>query len=97
MAAETTSKKQSGKIAPWTFFPPLIFIVALCAWVISDPTAAGAAMGVAFSFVTNEMAWYFQIFFFIVILLLVFLCVSPIGKKRFGEEDPSTRCCHGRA
>ena len=88
MAAEATKKKTGGKIAPWTFFPPLIFIVALCAWVISDPTAAGTAMGVAFSFVTNEMAWYFQIFFFIVILLLVYLCVSPIGKKKFGSEDP---------
>ena len=77
--AETTSTepKKGGKIAPWTFFPPLVFIIALCAWVISDPIAAGDAMGVAFAFVTNEMAWYFQIFFFVVILLLVFLCVSP--------------------
>lgn len=84
--ASEKEKKVGGKIAPWTFFPPLIFILALCIWVISNPTAAGEAMGVAFSFVTEGLAWYFQLFFFIVILLLVFLCISPIGAKRFGTE-----------
>ena len=81
-----TETRRGGKIAPWTFFPPLIFIVLLCAWVISDPASAGGAMAVAFSFVTNELAWYFQIFFFVVVILLVLLCVSPIGSKKFGEE-----------
>lgn len=88
MSSTTKSKGEHKKIAPWAFWPPLIFIVILCAWVVSDPKQAGAAMSAAFSFVTNELAWYFQLIFLIIVVLLVYLCVSPIGKKRFGSEKP---------
>lgn len=81
----TKPKKQ---IAVWLFFPPLIFIIALCIWVLNDPVVAGEQMAFAFSFVTETLAWYFEWYILAIVAVCVYLCVSPIGKKRFGNCEP---------
>lgn len=81
-------ERKKSKLAPWVFYPPLIFIIVLCLWVIKDPVRAGEVMDVAFNFVTTELAWYFQLIYLATIALCIFLCVSPLGKKRFGHEEP---------
>ena len=87
-SSASAGKSDKKKLAPWAFWPPLIFIVILCVWVVSSPAAAGVALASAFTFVTTQLAWYFQLIFLAVVALLIFLCVSPIGKKRFGSEKP---------
>ncbi|MEG1823130.1 MAG: BCCT family transporter, partial [Clostridiales bacterium] len=63
------------KLAPWVFFPPLIFILALCIWVVSDPIRAGESLSAMFSFVTNQLGWYFELYIFAVVLICIYLCI----------------------
>ncbi|MEG1497157.1 MAG: BCCT family transporter [Clostridiales bacterium] len=88
MGTNEKPKPIKQKLAPWVFFPPLIFILALCIWVVSDPIRAGESLSAMFSFVTNQLGWYFELYIFAVVLICIYLCISPIGKKRFGNEKP---------
>ena len=87
MSSNMKEKKKSS-IDGWMFFPPLIFIALLVVWVVSDPVRAGKGLDAAFQFVTSELGWAFEWFVLAIMLISIYLCVSPIGKKRFGNEEP---------
>ena len=42
--AKTQTKKRKFSVEPWVFIPPLIAVIALVAWVVSNPEGAGAAL-----------------------------------------------------
>ncbi len=77
-----------GKIDPWLFFSPLLFIVLLCAWVLSMPEKAANGLAAAYNFVTGSMGWFFEFYIFAVVIVCAILCVTPLGKKRLGDEPP---------
>lgn len=88
MNSRARKPSDSKKIEPWVFFPPLIFVVLLCIWVVSDPERAGVLLASAFSFITNQLGWFYEWYIVAVVIVCIFLCVSKVGKKRFGDEKP---------
>lgn len=85
--SDKTKKKVS--IEPWAFIPPLVAIICLVAWVVSDPSGAGALLsGLAFGTICFDWGWFFEWYVFAIVVICVILCVHPIGKKRFGNEKP---------
>ena len=77
-----------GSIEPWVFLPPLIFVIALVAWVINDPAAAGSILsGIAFGTICFDWGWFFEWYVFIIAIICVFLCIHPIGKKNLAKKN----------
>ncbi len=72
----------------WTFWPPLVFTILICVWVISSPDTAGVVLEAGFAFVTEQFAWLFEWYSVAVLGILVYICCAPIGKKRLGTEKP---------
>ncbi len=82
-------KKNTQKIDPWVFFPPFIFIIALVAYVLSNPARAGETLSnIAFGIICFDFGWFFEWYIAAVVVICILLCVLPIGKKRFGSEKP---------
>lgn len=89
MNDKVSKKSFLGSVEPWVFLPPLIFVIALVAWVINDPAAAGSILsGIAFGTICFDCGWFFEWYVFFMFLICIFLCIHPIGKKRFGQEKP---------
>ena len=81
--------KKKSSIEPWVFIPPLIAVVALVIWVISNPAGAGEVLGtLAWSIICADFGWFFEWYVALMIGICVFICIHPIGKKRFGKEKP---------
>lgn len=82
-------KKKSASIEPVVFIPPLLVIIGLVAWVVSDPASAGATLStLAFGVICADLGWFFELFVFMMLALCIFLCIHPVGKMRFGTEAP---------
>jgi len=84
---EATSNKNK-KIEPWVFFPPFIFIILFCIWVFRDPQKANDGLQSAFNFITNQMAWVYEWYVFIVFIICLFFIFGPYANKRLGDEEP---------
>lgn len=84
------SEKKSlfSTVNGWTFFPPLIFTVLLTGVVIANSSVAGKILETIFSFVTDKFAWLFSWYFLALIVIVLILAFGPLGKKRFGTEEP---------
>lgn len=81
--------KKKSSIEPWVFFPPLIAVVALIIWVVSNPAGAGEVLGyIAWTIICADFGWLFEWYVAIIVAICVFICIHPIGKKRFGKEKP---------
>lgn len=86
----TKSKKvKKTSVEPWVFIPPLIGVVALVFWVVSNPIGAGKALGnVAWNLICADFGWFIELFVAFLVVICIILCIHPIGKKRFGQEKP---------
>lgn len=78
-----------SSIEPWVFVPPFVAVIALVAWVVNSPATAGAILSkFAFGTICFEWGWFFQWYIFAIVVICIFLCLHPIGKKRFGNDKP---------
>lgn len=81
--------KKQLSIEPWAFIPPLIAVIALVVWVVSNPAGAGEVLGnLAWSVICADFGWFFEWYVAAIIIICVIVCIHPIGKKRFGKEKP---------
>lgn len=88
ISSNIETKAENKKIEPWVFFPPLIFIALFCLWVFRDPQKAGNGLQGAFTFVTNNMAWLYEWWVFIVFIICLYFIFGPYANKRLGDEKP---------
>ena len=77
-----------GSIEPWVFLPPLIFVIALVAWVINDPAAAGSILsGIAFGTICFDWGWFFEWYVFILPLSVFSYAFILSAKKNLAKKN----------
>ncbi len=82
-------EKRKLSVEPWVFIPPLVGVIALVAWVVANPSGAGEVLGLlAWKIICADFGWFFELFYGVIVVICIILCVHPIGKKRFGQEKP---------
>ncbi|SMD15651.1 L-carnitine/gamma-butyrobetaine antiporter [Desulfocicer vacuolatum DSM 3385] len=84
---ESPQRIRSG-IEPGIFIPSILVVIAFCLLCAFNKESVEVAMKTAFKFTTGDVGWIYSLFQFSVLLILVYLVLGPLGKKRFGNESP---------
>lgn len=83
------TKAQSPiKIDKTLFFPPLLLVVLICAYIIKYPEAGTAAINKVFAFVTGDLGWAYELFVFANLGLILYFIFGKFANKRLGDEKP---------
>jgi len=83
------SKTSEGKkIDKWIFFTPLVFIAFFCIWIFRDPQKAGEGLNVAYQFITNQLAWLYEWWYLIILIVCLYFIFGPYANRRLGDEEP---------
>lgn len=84
----SNEEKSSAKIDKLLFWPPLLIIALVCAFIVGNPKAGEAGINKVFAFVTGDLGWTYELFVFANIVLIVYLTFGKFAQKRFGDEKP---------
>ena len=77
-----------GNLEKSLFFIPIILVFALAGAVFVFPEGANNVINGLFSFITGTLGWSMQIFYFLMIFVVLYLIFGKVGSKRLGAEKP---------
>ncbi|MBL4954748.1 L-carnitine/gamma-butyrobetaine antiporter [Neobacillus sp. OS1-32] len=70
------------------FWPPLIIIAIVCAFIIKNPEQANKISGSALSWVTNNLGWAFEWYVIIMFAICMYFVFGKLKDKRLGDGPP---------
>lgn len=78
----------SAKIDKKIFFPPLVLVILICAYIIKYPEAGTATINRVFAFVTGDLGWAYELFVFANLGIILYFIFGKFANKRLGDEKP---------
>jgi len=81
-------RNSSIKIDKILFWPPLLVILLLCAFIVYNPEAGAAGVDRAFAFITGQLGWAYQVFVLANLGLIIYFIFGKFAHKKMGEEKP---------
>ena len=80
-------KRHLKDVDPAVFWGSAVLIAAFVGWGLVAPDSLGSVMGTALTWVIGNFGWAFILIAFGVLVLCIFLAVSPWGRIRLGPDD----------
>jgi L-carnitine/gamma-butyrobetaine antiporter len=88
MAKSDNVEKKKLSIDHAIFWPPLIIIGLVCAFIIRNPDKANEISGKALNWVTNHLGWAFEWYVIIMFCICLYFVFGKLKDKRLGDGDP---------
>ncbi|MFO1442141.1 L-carnitine/gamma-butyrobetaine antiport BCCT transporter [Bacillus sp. Bva_UNVM-123] len=81
-------EKKKMKLDHILFWPPLILIAIVCAFIISDVERANEVSNKALAWTTDKLGWAFEWYVIILFFIAMYLIFGKFKDKRLGDDKP---------
>ncbi|HHW41696.1 MAG TPA: L-carnitine/gamma-butyrobetaine antiport BCCT transporter [Syntrophomonadaceae bacterium] len=70
------------------FWPPLLLISLICAYIIGHPAKAKTISDNALAWVTDKLGWAFEWYVVALFLIALYMIFGKLGNKKLGSGEP---------